>query len=70
MGEDGEARARDARRRVAEIDASVSSLDPKWREHFIEDVRRDSAFERSLLGRQWVIMVVIFLLVLLQRLFT
>jgi hypothetical protein len=31
-------------------------------------VARDSAFERSLLAREWAIVVVIFLLVLIQRL--
>jgi len=47
----------------------VASLEPRWREAFRADVERDAAFERSLLVRQWAIMVVVFLLVLAQRLF-
>jgi hypothetical protein len=69
VGQDREARARHARRSVAAIDASIAELDPKWRAAFDRDVARDAAFERSLLAREWAILVVIFFLVLVLRLF-
>jgi hypothetical protein len=40
-----------------------------WHERFAHDVARDSAFERSLLAREWTIAVGVFFLVLIQRLF-
>ena len=69
MGQDGEARARDLARRHAEIVASMDGLDPRWTAVFRRDAARDSAFERSLLVREWAIVVVIVLLVLVRRLF-
>lgn len=69
MGQDSQARPSDTRRRVAEIDQSIGSLDPVWRERFASDVERDTAFERSLLWRQWGVVVVVVFLVLIRRLF-
>jgi G:T-mismatch repair DNA endonuclease (very short patch repair protein) len=68
MGQDSEAGARATRRAHAAIDASIADLEPKWLEAFDRDVERDSAFERSLLVREWAIVVVVVLLVLLRRL--
>jgi hypothetical protein len=69
MGQDREAWAREIGRRHADIDASISTLDPKWVDAFDRDVERDSAFERSLLVREWAIVALVVLLVLVRRLF-
>src|SRR4051812_36272762 len=69
MGQDGQARPSDTRRRVAEIDESIATLDPVWRERFVSDVKRDTAFERTLLWREWAVVVVVVLFVLVRRLF-
>ncbi len=69
MGQDGQARPSDTRRRVAEIDQSIASLGPEWRERFTSDVERDTAFERSLLWRQWAVVLGVVFLVLVRRLF-
>jgi hypothetical protein len=69
VGEDREDRARRIGRRTAAIDASITTLDPIWYERFDADIASDTAFERSLLVREWAIVLVIFLSVLMVRLF-
>jgi hypothetical protein len=69
MGQDGQAGPGDTRRRIAEIDQSIASLGPEWRERFTADVERDTAFERSLLWRAWGVFVAVIFLVLVRRLF-
>ena len=69
MGENHEERARHVERRRAEIDESISTLDPKWIRQFETDVEDDTKFEQSMLLRAWGIALFVFLLMLIRRLY-
>jgi hypothetical protein len=54
---------------VVRIDESIATLEPIWVERFEQDIAKDTATERRLIVKAWVVAIGVCFLLLIRRLF-